>query len=588
MNFRDLSITYKQIAALALVLVVVAGSSFYSISRIAAIKDDIDEVSSFWLERAKVLGGLEVNISILRLNQLQFASSVDYERRVAFARTTSATIDSILVYMDAYNAVRLDSLDRELEESEKQLLAEETGLMDSFEDSWDTYLGELLPFLDLDRELDETTRASIFDASRDDFEAVRRDIGDLVRLNFEAWQISAERANANFRAARVVTNLVFIGAIALSVVIVVVQVRLVSGPVVALRHAAERVAQGDRSVRIPVESRDEIGSLSKSFNRMTIALAENEAELAKRQQALTRANSELQVSERELRAQKEEIERKNAALEDALERLKATQQQLVIREKMASLGQLTAGIAHEIKNPLNFVNNFSKLSQEILADLVEELEERGDEKVNDVLKDVNDLLDDLRFNAERIGEHGSRADGIVRSMLLHSRGKPGERIPTDVNELLEEYLNLAYHGMRANNPDFNVTLERSFDPAIEPIDAVQQDLGRVFLNIVNNALYATNERAQEERRDYTPSVKVETSSKDGSIIVRISDNGNGIPADILDKIFEPFFTTKPTGAGTGLGLSLAYEIVTDGHNGTMNVESQVGEGTTFIISLPVD
>ena len=588
MRFRDLSIKSKQITALGLVLLVVAGSSFYSFTRLAAIKDDIDEVSSFWLTRAQVLGGLEVNISILRLGQIQFVAATDPERREAFAMVASASIDSILTYMDRYNDVRLDSLDRQLEAAEERLQAEETELVDAFEDSWDAYLGELLPFLDLEEELDEETRISVFDESHDDFESVRRDIGHLVGLNFEAWQISALRADTNFRAARFVTNVVFIGAIILAVLIVIVMVRLISGPVVALRMAAERVAQGDRNVRISVDSADEIGSLAKSFNRMTVALGENEAELAKRQQLLTRTNAELQASSRDLRVQKDETERKNAALEDALERLKAAQQQLVVREKMASLGQLTAGIAHEIKNPLNFVNNFSKMSREIIADLMEELQDNSDSKVGDVLEDLQDLLNDLKFNAERIGEHGARADSIVRSMLLHSRGKPGERVSTDVNELLDEYLNLAYHGMRATHPNFNVTLERSFDPKVEPIDAIHQDLGRVFLNIVNNAMYAVHEHSQSSKNQgFEPTVTVETRRDDHSIVVRISDNGSGIPEEIQSKIFEPFFTTKPTGAGTGLGLSLAYEIVTDGHGGALEVESELGEGTTFVITLPV-
>ena len=588
MRFRDLSIKSKQITALGLVLLVVAGSSFYSFTRLAAIKDDIDEVSSFWLTRAQILGGLEVNISILRLNQTQFVTTTDPERREAFAIVASASIDSILTYMDLYNSVMLDSLDRDLEVEEERLQADETGLVDSFEDNWDAYLGELLPFLDLEEELDEETRASLFDETRDDFESVRRDIGDLVRLNFEAWQISARRADSNFRAARFVTNVVFIGAIILAVLVVVAMVRLISGPVVALRMAAERVARGDRTVRIPVDSTDEIGSLSESFNRMTAALGENEAELARRQQQLTRTNAELQASSRNLRAQKDETERKNAALEDALERLKAAQQQLIVREKMASLGQLTAGIAHEIKNPLNFVTNFSKLSQGIIADLMEELHDNSDSKVGDVISDIQDLLDDLKFNAERIGEHGARADSIVRSMLLHSRGKPGERMLTDVNELLDEYLNLAYHGMRASNPNFNVTLEQSFDPRIEPIDAIQQDLGRVFLNVVNNAMYAVNERSQSSKRSgYEPMVKVETKREERAIVIRITDNGGGISEEIRSKIFEPFFTTKPTGAGTGLGLSLAYEIITEGHGGALEVESEVGVGTTFVIALPV-
>ncbi|HKJ80628.1 MAG TPA: ATP-binding protein [Ignavibacteriaceae bacterium] len=265
-------------------------------------------------------------------------------------------------------------------------------------------------------------------------------------------------------------------------------------------------------------------------------------------------------------------------IEITLDELKAAQSQLVHSEKMASLGELTAGIAHEIKNPLNFVNNFSEISGELLDEIKEELEKNDKEEVLSILKD-------LKQNLEKINHHGKRADSIIKGMLLHSRGTSGEKTFTDINELLEQYVNLAYHGMRAQNKEFNITIEKDYDEALEKINVVPQDISRAFLNIINNACYAAYERKRTDGEDFSPMIKVSTKNLNDKIEIRIADNGNGIPDKIKDKIFQPFFTTKPTGEGTGLGLSLSYDIVTKVHDGELNVESKEGEGTVFIIKL---
>jgi signal transduction histidine kinase len=267
-----------------------------------------------------------------------------------------------------------------------------------------------------------------------------------------------------------------------------------------------------------------------------------------------------------------------------------TQKQLVHSEKMASLGELTAGIAHEIKNPLNFVNNFSEISGELLDEIKTELHNKNE-------KEVAELIKDLKQNLEKINQHGKRADSIVKGMLLHSRGTAGEKTLTDINDLLNQYVNLAYHGMRATNKEFNITIEKNYDETLEKINVVPQDISRVFLNIINNACYAAYDRKQKsENNNFSPTLNISTKNMDSKVEIRISDNGNGIPKDILDKIFQPFFTTKPTGEGTGLGLSLSYDIVTKAHNGELKVETKVSEGlpvetstktgTIFIIMLP--
>ncbi|MBS1829175.1 MAG: GAF domain-containing protein [Acidobacteria bacterium] len=271
---------------------------------------------------------------------------------------------------------------------------------------------------------------------------------------------------------------------------------------------------------------------------------------------------------------------------DAYDSLKSAQEKLVVQEKLASLGALTAGIAHEIKNPLNFVNNFADLSGELMTELREELEKYKDRIPADEFENLEGLIRDLSGNAKKINEHGRRADGIVKSMLLHSRGQAGERQATDLNAMLEEYVNLAYHGMRAQDSSFNVTIVRELAPDIGKIDAVPQDLSRVFLNILNNACYAANDKAKKAAPGFAPTLTVRTVNLGEWVEVRIRDNGQGIPQEIRDRIFHPFFTTKPTGQGTGLGLSISHDIVVIEHGGQLEVETEAGEFTEFIVRLP--
>ena len=289
-----------------------------------------------------------------------------------------------------------------------------------------------------------------------------------------------------------------------------------------------------------------------------------------------------------------EVAKRTEALNNSLENLKATQTQLIQSEKMASLGELTAGIAHEIQNPLNFVNNFSEVSNELIDEMNEEIA-KGD------LEEAKAIAKDIKQNLEKINHHGKRADSIVKGMLQHSRASSGEKEPTDLNVLADEYLRLAYHGLRAKDKSFNATLETDFDSSIGKISVVPQDLGRVILNLITNAFYAVKEKSSfansskeasaklEDSEDdtYEPTVTVSTKKTKEGIEISVKDNGNGIPEEIKEKIFQPFFTTKPTGQGTGLGLSMSYDIVTKGHGGNLKVETEEGKGTTFCINLPV-
>ncbi|GAA4399162.1 sensor histidine kinase [Nibrella viscosa] len=313
-----------------------------------------------------------------------------------------------------------------------------------------------------------------------------------------------------------------------------------------------------------------------------------------RSRALRRENRLLEqkvaLRTEQIQHQKEEIEAQRDNLEQTLQELKSTQQQLIQKEKMASLGELTAGIAHEIQNPLNFVNNFAEVSVEMADELLESVDKED-------ISSIRDLSAELKENMSYIAENGQRAAAIVRSMLEHSRSSTGERRPTNLNELADEYLKLAYHGMRAQDPDFQVQLCTQFDGELKPVTIAPQDMGRVLLNLYNNAFYAVRQKqrqipkmvagtGEEAESDYQPTVWVSTRQVNGLLELRVKDNGTGIPESIRDKVFQPFFTTKPTGQGTGLGLSLSYDIITKGHGGEMAIESQEGKYATLVVCLP--
>jgi two-component system NtrC family sensor kinase len=292
---------------------------------------------------------------------------------------------------------------------------------------------------------------------------------------------------------------------------------------------------------------------------------------------LWRNNAQKQKSYALLEKEKRETDRQKEKVEHAFLELKSTQQQLIQSEKMASLGELTAGIAHEIQNPLNFVNNFSEVSNELIEEMKMELTKGNSD-------DAIAIAEDVKQNLEKITHHGKRADAIVKSMLQHSRANSGKKELTDINALCDEYLRLAYHGLRAKDKSFNATTKTDFDNSIGKISVVPQDLGRVIFNLTNNAFYAVNEKQKQDFKGYEPTVTISTAKHNGKIEIKVKDNGSGIPQQILDKIFQPFFTTKPTGQGAGLGLSLAYDII-KAHYGEIKVESRQGEGTTFLILL---
>jgi two-component system, NtrC family, sensor kinase len=347
--------------------------------------------------------------------------------------------------------------------------------------------------------------------------------------------------------------------------------RSLSQPLERLLSGVKQVNAGDLKVQVAEGSPDEIGDLTRNFNQMTQSLKKADDQLRDYAEKL-----ELKVAER------------TAALKQSLETLRATQAQLVQAEKMASLGELTAGIAHEIQNPLNFVNNFSEVSEDMLTELRESIKAGQP-------ADALAVADELADNLKKISHHGDRASGIVRSMLEHSKAGNGLRTSVDINKLCRQYAHLSLNSMVAKNPSFTCDLRLHLDDNIATMETAPQDIARVLQNILANAFYAVDEKARRQNADppaYVPQVTVTTlcsAKSDGSrrsIQIRIRDNGTGIPEAIRDKIFQPFFTTKPTGSGTGLGLSICYDIITKGHGGSLKVETEVGKGTEMIIELP--
>ena len=390
--------------------------------------------------------------------------------------------------------------------------------------------------------------------------------GDIL-LAFSTDAIK-DRERKIWLTALIVSGLIFI----IGMLIGLWLSRSISNPVQALRKAAKRVGEGDLDSVVENHSKDEIGELAIAFNNMVKDIKKlsdlSLAQEKEKQQLLSSQNELLE----------EQVKKRTMELRQTLENLQATQTQLVQAEKMASLGELTAGIAHEIQNPLNFVNNFSEINTELLGELQEELGKGNTEE-------VKALAEDIRENEEKITHHGKRADSIVKGMLQHSRSSTGIKQPTDINALCEEYLRLAYHGVRTKDHSFIAHLNTDFDLAAGKINIIPQDIGRVILNLLTNAFYAVNERKQQQQ-DYDPVVSISTKKWDDKIVITVTDNGNGIPQKIMDKIFQPFFTTKPTGQGTGLGLSLSYDLVTKGHGGELKAETREGEGSKFIIILP--
>jgi signal transduction histidine kinase len=391
---------------------------------------------------------------------------------------------------------------------------------------------------------------------------------DTIVASVEQQALAGRDASA--REAERVVNLSITGGmvtLAVALGLTALIVRSITVPLKRLEASMAAITRGELDVQIPRASAHEIGAMTRTLGMLRDSLIERDH------------------LERERRRADAEIRSARDAAETALRDLKAAQANLIQAEKMASLGQLTAGIAHEIKNPLNFVNNFSAISAELTYELQEAL--RGADLDGKQRAEIGEITDTLRGNLDKIVQHGKRADAIVKNMLLHSRHGSGEHRPVDINAVVEESLNLAYHGARAEKQGFNITLQRSFDPAAGEVDLFPQEITRVLLNLMSNGFYAAAKRKAEVKGGgYEPTLAVATKNLGDSIEIRIRDNGTGVSPEVKEKMFDPFFTTKPAGEGTGLGLSLSYDIIVKQHGGSIEVETEPGEYTEFRVILP--
>ena len=392
------------------------------------------------------------------------------------------------------------------------------------------------------------------------FDGISDDLSGIIELSNRELAESRQAADAAHR----LRNRIILASMLLSsvtaILLAFVISRSINSPLAALENTAVQISENDSfELRVDITGDDEVGTVAKAFNSL-----QNRAESL--------------LCEQKLR--EEDLERAN-------HQLLSTQKQMIAQEKLASLGSLTAGIAHEIKNPLNFVNNFAELSVELSEELTEELDAQKEQLEPDFLAEITDIVDTLKDNVSKINHHGKRADKIVANMLQHSRNGESEWTTVDINELVAEAVNLAYHGMRAKHSEFNLDFDTDYDDTLPPISVSAQDLSRVFLNIASNACYAVYQRQLDEGEDYRPLLKVRTRKQDQHVAIYIRDNGPGMSPDVKNKVFEQFFTTKPSGEGTGLGLSLSYNIVVDQHGGSMTAESEEGVYTDFIVTLPL-
>jgi signal transduction histidine kinase len=395
---------------------------------------------------------------------------------------------------------------------------------------------------------------------------------EIEQIVDRSEQHALARRDASMRQAKTAVNASVAGGIITLVValsLTALIVRSINAPLRRLERSMTAITRGELDAPIPSPGRDEIGAMASTLGMLRDSLIERD-----------RLEHERRRAEAEIRVARD-------AAETALRELNAAQANLIQAEKMASLGQLTAGIAHEIKNPLNFVNNFAALSTELLDELKQTTRPALVALDSDGRAEAEEVIATLTGNLQKIIEHGRRADNIVKSMLEHSRGVTGDRREVDLNALVDEALNLAYHGARAQDQSFNITLERDFDGKLGRMQLAPQEMTRVFLNLFGNGFYAAAKRARENGdASFRPTLRVATRDFGEAVEVRVRDNGTGIAGEIRDKLFQPFFTTKPTGEGTGLGLSISYEIVTQQHGGTIEVNSEIGQFTEFTVRLP--
>lgn len=537
--------------------------NFYQQKAILAKKHAREEVA--------LLSALQAGVLQARTHQQQLiplaASPADFQEEYSHilkhAETTSAIWSELIEFKQSAE---------ELHEKEEEEDVEATfSFFDDYTGIPDAYFSELAALVDsIDLSVLNTpaevaaVQQRILAFTNSDlairFDGISDDLSGMIADSGKKFVEAQMAADSAQRLRNQIIMLSMVLSSAVTALIAFLISRSINKPLIALENTAVQISKNDRfDLRAEVMSYDEVGTVASAFNLL-----------------LSRAEDLLH--QQKLREQE---------LEQSNHKLLSTQTQMIAQEKLASLGSLTAGIAHEIKNPLNFVNNFSELSVELAEELIEELGTQKAQLAPEALSEITEIVDTLKENVQKIDYHGKRADKIVANMLQHSRSGDSEWTQVNINELVAEAINLAYHGMRAKQSEFNLNFDTDYDETLHTVRASAQDLSRVFLNIASNACYAIYQRQLSEGPSYQPLLKVRTCLQDNHVAIYIRDNGPGMSPEIKAKVFDQFFTTKPTGEGTGLGLSLSYNIVVEQHNGTMTVESEEGIYTDFIVMFPL-
>ena len=585
MNFKNLKLKKKQLLGFGFVLLILAIVNGYTINRMADLIGEIDEFNRIWLPSAVTVSKLNLATSELRRMQLQYAFAGSESLKKEQAREMSGLIDEINSWLDKYQQLKSEA------EKKQLILTEEQMLFSDFERKWDEYQALSFSFFILTRENKVTEAIELLNAdAREIFNSFSHDLVKLVNIyqNY-VFQVS-ENAQYTFDATRHFTTLLFIVAIAISIVFTGWLVRMIVRPVQELEQAAKTVAEGNLEVKLNVKSKDEIGNLANSFNSMTAALKESHekteqqtARLRLQWEVLSETNSELEQKSKDLEKQKTQIEQKNTELEDTMKKLKETQNQLVQSEKMASVGQLTAGIAHEINNPINFVSsNINPLKRDLqdVFKILEGYETIAKEKgLENQFNKMNELKSELDFSyikneisnlLDGIHEGANRTSEIVRGLRNFSRLDEDEQKLADLNQGIESTLL-----MLRNQLKNRIEVEKNYGN-IPQILCFPGKLNQVFMNILSNASHAIGQNGK---------ITITTSTENAHVLISIRDTGKGMSADVIEHIFDPFYTTKDVGEGTGLGLAISYGIIEE-HQGSIKVKSEPGKGTEFIIRIP--
>ncbi len=574
MNFRNLKLGTKQGFGFGIILIIMAGTNFYAMYTMGTLKAQIDEVSTNWLPRAVAISDINLNTSNLRLNQLQYAFATDEGSKQMQSETMITLIDKINENMDTYETLKTESERRNLYSDE------ERRLHDEFEDKWDDYQGLSFTFFALSRDGKTQEAIDLLNSeARQLYVDFGKDLEGLVTVNKTDAFDAATRAEITFSSTRKIVNSLFIVTILLSSFIAVGLVRFITVPVRQLEKAAGNVAKGDLDVRLDIASKDEIGNLALSFNGMTTSLREAKEKMQTQADELQAQNEQLQTTHAELEEksqfleqQKSEIEQKNHDLEIAMEQLKNAQEQLVMSEKMASLGNLVAGVAHEVNTPIGAVHSAADVISRCIGKI------KGILKSCQTLEEVNSSeqfrksLKILEDNNKVTTTASERITKIVRSLKTFARLDEAEFQKADIHEGLDNTLTLIDHEIKNR-----ITVVRDYGQ-IPEISCYPNQLNQVFMNIFMNAVQAIEKAGQ---------ITIKSHLRSGEVVVTVSDSGRGIPPDNMDKIFDPGFTTGGVGVGTGLGLSISYNIIQK-HHGEIKVESEVGKGSTFTVILPMD